>query len=152
MWQHFSTVNVGLSEVGKVIGGKVQQNIEIGLKDTQHHGFENACAIRMSYSLHHSGITIIPGHPTWETVSGADKKLYIYRVADLRKFLETTFGKPDKAVSNPFPRDFSGMKGILVFTQHFVGASGHATLWNGITCSDHCYFPRSTKAEIWLLK
>ena len=30
-------------------------------------------------------------------------------------------------------------------------ASGHATLWNGNTCSDHCYFPMSSEASIWLL-
>ena len=44
MWNKFSEVNGSVSDVGKLIGGKVGSNI-------QSHIFENACAIRMSYSL-----------------------------------------------------------------------------------------------------
>lgn len=41
--------NGTVESVGKKIGGKVQQNIELGVKDPML-GFTNACAIRMSYS------------------------------------------------------------------------------------------------------
>ena len=148
MWKHFSTVNVSVPAVGKIVGGKVQQNIEISISHPKQ-GFRNACAIRMSYSLLHSGVII--GQGKWAAVSGADKKQYIFRVDDMKKFLQASFGKPDKTVVNPTERDLCCMKGILVFTQQFDGATGHATLWDGRLCSDHCYFPRSTKAELWLL-
>jgi hypothetical protein len=95
---------------------------------------------------------MVVGHGPWDTVSGRDKKLYIYRVADLRKFLEASFGKPDIVLRQATARDFVGLKGIIVFTHQWGNATGHATLWDGRTCSDHCYFPGSAKVEIWLLK
>ncbi len=63
-----------------------------------------------------------------------------------------TFGKPDRTVRNPKPGDFSGVKGLLVFGIQWSDATGHATLWNGSACSDHCYFPIAAEASIWLLK
>lgn len=47
---------------------------------------------------------------------------------------------------------FFGLKGILVFGVQWSDASGHATLWDGIRCSDHCYFPVAMEASIWFLK
>lgn len=138
-----------IETVGKTIGGKVKQNIELGVKDPLH-GFTNACAIRMSYSLNYSGVIVHRG--SWKTVSGADRMWYIYRVSDLLGFLEFSFGKPDKTVKNPRPNDFIGKKGILIFKVNWSDASGHATLWNGNNCSDHCYFPVALEASIWLLK
>jgi hypothetical protein len=152
MWSHFSAIygDGNTASVGKKIGGKVQQNIETGLSHTDA-GFKNACAIRMSYSLNYSGVQVGTGE--WATVSGADKKLYIYRVKDLLKYLQTNFGEADKTVNSPKPIDFEGMKGILVFNvSGWSNASGHATLWDGRTCSDHCHFPISREASIWLLK
>ena len=101
-----------VESVGKKIGGKVQQNIELGVKDPKL-GFTNACAIRMSYCLNCSNVIVTRG--SWKTVSGADRKWYIYRLSDLLKFLEHSFGMPDKTVKNPKPNDFVGIKGILVF-------------------------------------
>ena len=151
MWQHFIVIydDGSVSSVGKKIGGKVQENIELGVKDPKA-GFTNACGIRMSYSLNNSGVNIPRG--IWKTVSGGDKRQYIYRVADLIKFLTQTFGKPDKTVKNPTPSDFAGMKGILLFGVQWSDATGHATLWNGDSCSDHCHFPVAVEASIWLLK
>lgn len=138
-----------LVSVGKTIGGKVQQNIDNGVKGLPG-GFKNGCAIRMSYSLNYSGFPVKSGR--WATVSGADKKLYIYRVEDIFAYLKANFGEPDKTVKKPKPDDFAGLKGILVFYVHWLDASGHATLWDGRTCSDHCYFPVASQASIWLLK
>lgn len=151
MWHHFVAIygDGSVPSVGKKIGGKVQENIELGVKDPKA-GFTNACAIRMSYSLNNAGIHIPQG--AWKTVSGGDKKQYIYRVADLIKFLNQTFGKPDRTDRNPKPTDFSGMKGILLFGVQWSDATGHATLWNGSTCSDQCHFPVAAEASIWLLK
>jgi hypothetical protein len=89
---------------------------------------------------------------TWKTVSGGDGKQYIYRVADLIKFLNHAFGKPDKIVKNPKPKDFSKIKGILLFGVPWRDATGHATLWDGNACSDHCYFSDALEASVWLLK
>ncbi len=151
MWHNFIAVygDGSVPSVGKKIGGKVQENIDLGVKDPKA-GFTNACAIRMSYSLNNSGSLIPRG--IWKTVSGGDKKQYIYRVSDLSKYLTNTFGKPDTTVKSPKPSDFAGVKGILVFGVQWSDATGHATLWNGSTCSDHCYFPVASEASIWLLK
>ena len=151
IWGEFATIygDGKVTSVGAKIGGKVQENIDLGAKDPKL-GFTNACAIRMSYSLNYSSVTVSRG--TWNTVSGADGKWYIYRVTDLVSFLKHSFGKPDKTVKNPKPRDFSGMRGIIVFDVQWNDATGHATLWDGSTCSDHCYFPVAFEASIWLLK
>jgi hypothetical protein len=151
MWMKFTEVygDGQVLSVGKKIGGKVQENLELGAKEPAL-GFTNACAIRMSYTLNHSGISI--GGGPWKTVSGADGKQYIYRLSDLRAFLLHTFGRPDKTIKHPRPNSFAQMAGILVFTVHWSDASGHATLWDGRVCSDHCYFPVASEASIWLAK
>ncbi len=81
-WQRFSEVNVPVPLVGEKIGGKVGVNIKIGEGNNNNKGFQNACAIRMSYALNYSGSKIERG--PWVTVSGADKNWYIYRVKDLK--------------------------------------------------------------------
>lgn len=145
----FQKVNVDVAQVGELIGGNVGVNIDMGVRDPMK-GFTNACAIRMSYVINYSGIRITRG--VWKTVSGADKKWYIYRVKDLLIYLHEKFGKPDLTVRNPDVSDFYGMKGILVFTVSIWNdASGHVTLWNGSSCSDNCYFNESSEAAIWLL-
>ena len=151
MWHQFASIygDGTVVSVGNKIGGKVKENIDLGVKDPKA-GFTNACAIRMSYALNSSGIAIRQG--TWKTVSGGDRMQYIYRVSDLTKFLTHTFGKPDKIVKTPKAGDFAGLKGIVVFGVKWSDATGHATLWDGRICSDHCYFPVAAEASIWLLK
>ncbi|CAO95667.1 type VI secretion system amidase effector protein Tae4 [Erwinia tasmaniensis] len=149
-WQRFSEINIDVSSVGKKIGGNVGANITLGEQDPAQ-GFTNACAIRMSYTLNYSGAKVERG--VWKTVSGDDKNWYIYRVKDLLTYMHKKYGKPDKIVKNPKPGDFQNLKGILVFAVNgWSDASGHATLWNGSVCSDHCYFPISNEGSIWLLK
>ncbi|MCT4700603.1 type VI secretion system amidase effector protein Tae4 [Enterobacteriaceae bacterium H20N1] len=139
MWQHFSTVNQNVPAVGKIIGGKVEENIN-------SHIFENACAIRMSYALSYSGINI-PRSNRWSTSSGKDKKWYIYRVSDMIKFLTFRFGNAD------ITSNFSDAKGILLFNvTGWSDATGHLTLWDGNSCSDKCYFPQSSGVQLWTLK
>jgi hypothetical protein len=152
MWHHFIVIygDGKVPSVGDKIGGKVKENINLGLKSPEL-GFTNACALRMSYSLNRSGAIVQKG--VWKSVSGVDKNQYIYRVSDLVKFLKKIFGEPDKVVKNPKPSDFSGMKGILVFgVKGWSDATGHATLWDGSICSDKCHFPVSIESSIWLLK
>jgi len=129
-------------DVFKLIGGKVQAN-----------NFANSCAIRVSRSLNYSGQSIKYIPPNL-TVSGSDGRWYIYRVKELIKYLKENYGEPDVSVINkPYQERFKGEKGIIVFEiDAWDDASGHATLWDGATCSDKCYFPLSKKVMLWELK
>lgn len=144
-WNNFTKINVSVAEVGKIIGGKVQANIDAKT-------FTNGCAIRMSYTLNYSGIPIIRNN-NWSTVSGADKYWYIFRVRELINYLNYIFGKPDDELTNPKADHFSNKKGIIVFdVPSWSDATGHATLWNGVICSDSCYFDKANKVYLWQLK
>lgn len=133
-WSTFMAVRRPVKEVGKLIGGKVQQNIDMPVG-----GFENACPIRMSYVLNKTGFPI-PRSASYAMVSGADRMQYIYRVRDMMRYLEDTFGAPDKQVASPRPDHFKDMKGIVVIKGSGWGnASGHVTLWDGTLCADSCH-------------
>lgn len=128
-------------EVFELIGGNVEAN-----------NFANSCAIRVSRSLNYSGHKV--GYiPPNLTVSGSDGNWYIYRVKELTKYLTSKFGDPNIVVhSGPYQTKFKDKKGIIVFeVEAWSDASGHATLWNGVTCSDKCYFPLSKKVMLWEL-
>ena len=77
-WMRFAEVNVPVADVGKKIGGKVEENIKSGI-------FQNACPIRMSYVLNYVGVAIPASG--YAVVSGADKKWYIFRVNEMMTFL-----------------------------------------------------------------
>lgn len=144
----YNDIGKDVPSVGTLIGGKVDFNIN---KLTPAQGrFENACAIRMSYVLNKSGskVPYIMG----KTVSGKNGNWYIYTVENLKSYLINTLGKPDIEVKTPKPIDFKNKKGILVFDVNWLDATGHATIWDGINCSDKCYFPKATKAYFWELK
>jgi hypothetical protein len=135
-WAAFRIVNVPVVDVGKIIGGKVQYNINM-----PSGGFDNACPIRMSYVLNKTGFPVQRNASRWAAVSGADGKWYIYKVVDMLKYLEFAFGPPDKKITSvPKESDFNGLKGILLTTGSGWGdAQGHVTLWNGTLCSDTCH-------------
>jgi hypothetical protein len=131
-WGAFTEVNISVALVGKKIGGNVEKNVAA-------HIFQNACPLRMSYVLNESGFPIAKG-VGYEVVSGADKRLYLFRVNDMMDYLTRVFGKPDKTVKLPKPEDFSAMKGIIVVKGHgWSNARGHVTLWDGARCSDTCH-------------
>lgn len=83
-WSAFGKVNFPVADVGRIIGGNVGQNISGGY-------FENACPIRMSYVLNATGFSISRSSP-YATVSGSDKKFYIYRVNDMIEHLTQIMG------------------------------------------------------------
>jgi len=151
-------IAVPVPDVGKKIGGHVEANINI---PPEQGGFANACPIRMSYVLNNSGFPIQKS-PQYAMVSGGDKKWYLYRVAEMMKYLENTFGPPDKTVKGaPAESDFAGMQGIVVVRgQGWVDAVGHITLWNGNICSDNCHLTANPDngrfipdtASIWILQ
>jgi hypothetical protein len=125
-------IRLPVSMVGKKIGGKVQQNIDAKI-------FKNACPIRMSYVLNHKGFPVTR-IGSYAMVSGADNRLYLYRINDMLDYLERTLGKPDKTFKSPQQSDFAGMKGIILIKGHgWKDAKGHVTLWDGTKCSDQCH-------------
>jgi hypothetical protein len=150
------SIRVSVKEIGKIIGGKVQQNIEMPVG-----GFENACPIRMGYVLNKTGFPIRKS-PRYKMVSGGDGMQYIYRVNDMMDYLKDTFGVPDKHVDEkPETTDFSGLKGIVIVKGFGWGdARGHVTLWDGAKCSDSCHLMHDPgngafvpkEASIWVLR
>jgi hypothetical protein len=99
------------SKVAKMIGGYVEKNIN---NSNSEQKWNNTCAVRMSYILNQSGL-IIPAF-RGQTVSGADKRQYFFRVNDLIRFLTSKWGKPE-IVEFP-PSDggsLAGKKGLILF-------------------------------------
>jgi hypothetical protein len=139
--------------VARVIGGKVAENIAPTGRWT------NTCAVRMSYILNQTGI-FIPYKPG-KTVSGNDKSWYFYYVRDVIAFLQQIWGNPDLVVKYPPANggNLAGKKGVVLFeVSGWSDAAGHATLWDGTICYDHCYFNEpgvnytTDQASFWELK
>jgi hypothetical protein len=143
----YDSIGGTVEAVGRKIGGKVDYNIN---RLPENQKFKNACAIRLSYVLNKTGFKIlqIPN----ETVSGKEGNWYIYRVKTMMTHLEKTFGAPDFTYIAPTPEKLSANRGILVFeVDGWNDATGHATIWNGIGCSDKCYFEKAKKVHLWIL-
>lgn len=134
--------SLNVSDVGQVIGGKVQENIKAGV-------FKNACAIRMSYAFNYSGINI--SKLDGAVSSGKDKKWYLYRVSDMIAFVKKTVGKaPLKGRS---VKDFSGKKGIIIFSGcGWSDATGHVDLFDGKKVEGYDYFSKCNNAELYVLQ
>jgi len=129
-------------DVYKLIGGKVYQNY---LSDPAK--YENACALRLSRALNYSGAEI-PFHKG-QTGSGTDGKWYFYRVSDLKNYLINTYGSVDLTGNST---TMANQKGIFLF-QNCVwsDATRHLDLWNGSSCSNHCYWTQCGSALLWIL-
>ena len=147
--------NDPIGRVKHLIGGKVKQNFEI---PERKGGWVNTCAIRMSYVLNYTGQTI--PYITGRTVSGSDGKWYFFRVKDVIDWLIRQWGKPDEIVNYPVfdNKSLLNKRGLILFEiRGWSDSAGHATFWNGFTCSDHCYFNEegkwytTTKANFWEL-
>ncbi|HEX5683715.1 MAG TPA: type VI secretion system amidase effector protein Tae4 [Ideonella sp.] len=152
--QIYDPVN-SAARVASVVGGKVAANI---LPPGQAGKWGNTCAVRLSYVLNKTGV-LIP-HTPGKTVSGADHRWYFHYVRDVIQFLQQRWGKPDLVASFPPTGggELSGKKGLVLFeVEGWADATGHATLWNGTVCYDHCYFNepgvryRTPKANFWRL-
>lgn len=119
-WARFAEVNLLVAEVGRKIGGKVEQNIASGV-------FQNACPIRMSYVLNDTGVPVPAAG--YHVVSGADRKWYMYRIPEMMLFLERSFGKAEVTQGAQTPQHFAGKKGILVVRgRGWSNVVGHVTL------------------------
>ena len=149
----YDPLNSG-ARVAKVIGGNVKKNID---NPTVVQRWENTCAVRMSYILGQAGMTI-PGI-RGQTVSGADGRQYFFRVRDLISFLTRKWGAAE-VVKYPASGGgtLAGKRGVILFeVSGWSNAQGHATLFNGLSCYDHCYFNepeakyRTNRANFWSL-
>ncbi|WP_231654746.1 T6SS effector amidase Tae4 family protein [Ralstonia solanacearum] len=78
------------AKVAQVIGGDVEKNIN---NPDPAQRWTNTCAARMGYIFNQSGVTI-PSRPG-QTVPGAEKRQYCFRVRNLIAFLEQRWGKPE---------------------------------------------------------
>jgi len=142
------------AKVAKVIGGLVATNVN---NPDPRRRWRNTCAVRMSYILNHSGVTI-PAIPK-QTVSGADGRQHFYRVENLITFLRGIWGNPEVVKYPPSGGGaLAGKKGLILFEiSGWDNAKGHATLFNGSTCYDSCYFNeplvnyRTDRANFWSL-
>lgn len=142
------------AKVAKVIGGYVAKNIN---NPDPKQRWSNTCAVRVSYILNSSGLMIpsIPG----QTVSGADNRQHFFRVRDLVAFLRQQWGMPEIMKYPPSGAgSLAGKKGLILFeVTGWSDAQGHATLFNGSTCYDQCYFNepeatyRTDRANFWSL-
>ena len=129
----------------------------------------NTCAIRVSYALLKSGITIpnigettINGtyHPP-QTLLGEDGKYYFLRAKELNAWMRRTFGTNDGDPKTPhnanhvkitaaqagfrgqnLPGLLTGKKGIYsLVSSNQLWASGHADLlYDNATCGVECHF------------
>lgn len=142
-------------KVAQVIGGKVAANI---LPLNEVGKWTNTCAVRMSYILNKNGV-VIP-YLSGKTVSGSDGHWYFHYVRDLIAFIKKQWGKPDLVSDYPPSGggELSNKKGVILFeVSGWRDAVGHATLWNGKQCYDHCYFNESKvnyitrRANFWSL-
>ena len=131
-WARFEEIHLSVADVGEKIGGKVGHNIAEGI-------FENACPIRMSYVLNYSGFPVPKPTTGYSAVSGNDRKWYLFRVREMMDYLVATFGDPDEVVQRPRLQDLAGQQGIMVVRgTGWSDATGHVTLWNGLTSPDPC--------------
>lgn len=134
------------------IGGKF-------VKLYAQQGYENTCAVRMSYALNRSGLKLPQAPGAGASIKGGDGYWYWIRVSDLKAELARRFKgadqelglsvipktllQDDTAMSKLFKQrvkegqefidtKLAGKNGIVVFEVSGWGdASGHFTLWDG---------------------
>lgn len=131
------------SEVYQLVGGQLYSN-----HLANQPAYSNACAIRVSRALNYSGVVVpnIPG----QTEKGADNKNYFISAANLNAWMKKVFGNPTNhftgiqggAQGVNFPALLANKKGIYIMIPKYPAyfASGHADIWNGISCNSSCYF------------
>lgn len=134
--------DLSTSAVGKLIGGKVEENIKAGF-------FTNACAIRLSYAFNNSGVSI--SSYDGAVSSGKDKKWYLYRVTDMVNFIKQKIG--GTPIKGNRLEDFKGKKGIIIFKNcNWSDASGHVDLFDGTKVEGKAYFTDCGYVELYVLQ
>jgi hypothetical protein len=133
MWQAFPdhTKYPTLRDLHTFIGGALAKNID-------EPGFGangNTCAVRMSRALNYGNLPVsakMVKSLGIATMTGADGKLYIFRVRELKIYLRSALGVTPSKVFKNFDQAFIGKQGIVAFdVSGWSDASGHVALWNG---------------------
>lgn len=133
MWENFPDHEryPDLTALHKFVGGTLAKNIDVP-------GFGpngNTCAVRMSRALNYGGAPVsaeVVRSAGLNTMTGGDGKLYLFRVRELRTYLERTISATPEVVSGDFGHAFPGRRGIVAYeVKGWSDASGHFALWNG---------------------
>ncbi len=119
----------------------------------------NTCAIRLSRAFNYSGVAIPSKFHGLHVISGSDRKWYAYRMQELKKWVELTFGAPGsvhtKGKNTPISRSaFAHRRGVIAFDIHFTDANGHIDLWDGSDFYESAYatsdyFAKASKIVLW---
>ena len=103
----------------------------------------NTCAVRMSRALNYGAFPIsskIVAALGLHTLTGADRRLYLFRVREMKKYLERALGVSPVSVHKDFASAFGGQQGIVAFTvEGWSNATGHIALWDGKAFKEPAY-------------
>jgi len=111
----------------------------------------NTCTIRLSRALNYCG------DPTFRVrrqhgmhaVSGADGKLYAYRVREMKVYLERKYGPANVRATSDFEDAVTYLSGIIMFNVNWSDATGHFDLWDGFWIRNHAYFAEASEVLLW---
>jgi hypothetical protein len=133
MWQAFPDHSKypTLRSLHTFIGGILVKNIDL----PGFGAYGNTCAVRMSRALNYGNFPIsakIAKSLSIRVMTGADNKLYIFSVRELKAYLHATIGVSPVVVTKGFNKAFANQRGIVVFdVTGWPDASGHVALWDG---------------------
>eukprot|EP00058_Branchiostoma_floridae_P004154 XP_002589642.1 hypothetical protein BRAFLDRAFT_99249 [Branchiostoma floridae] len=112
---------------------------------------KNTCAMRVSYAITKSGMTMeVPDEcrENWAGVRDRNRNPYFIRVATMCCYLQETIGAP--AITGKNQADYAGHQGIIVFKDcDFETATGHVDLWDGADCCGQCYFDKCKDISLY---
>ncbi len=126
--------------VKKKIGGKVDAK-----------WIANTCTIRLSHAFNYSGQPIPNSFPGLNTVTGADGMFYAFRVREMRRYLEATYGEPSFHATGPEAHlHAKNKRGVIMFdVRGWNDATGHFDIWNGSKARHDEYFKRASAVLMW---
>ena len=133
MWQAFPdhAKYPTLRDLHTFIGGTLIKNI--GVPGFGESG--NTCAVRMSRALNYGNLPVsakLTKSLGIKTMTGADDKLYMFQVRQMKVYLHTALGVTPSKVFKNFGEAFMNKQGIVAFdVTGWNDASGHVALWDG---------------------
>jgi hypothetical protein len=112
---------------------------------------ENTCAVRLSRALNYSNRPIPNNRADLHVVTGGDQKYYAFRVKEMRRYLESSYGKATYVASGAGAHmHMRNKRGIIMFdVRGWSNATGHFDIWNGSEARHHAYFSESREVLLW---
>jgi hypothetical protein len=144
MWNAYPVPGGSAEEAKEVIGGGALTPWML-----------NTCVIRISRAMNYAGHPIPAGFPGLSTVRGADGMRYAFRVEELRRYMNYSYGPPALVENRDPPRDevpekIKGQIGIIAFlVKGWADATGHVDLWDGEGCRHTNYFAKAHQILLW---